>query len=206
MPIARCSSASKPCAAPPARRWAWATSPTASFPKPVIASDGDDEDSVTSRYFTPRRCHASHAVTGAIGVATAFALPGTVISGATGRSARASSRCCIRKAASTSRWRSRASATDARVQRAALVRTARKILQGELHLPPYVFSKPTEGDKPMKRLIAPPSPPRWLPPPRPPWPIPTRPSPSSCRPRPAAATTRWRAPSPRSSARCSARR
>ena len=34
--------------------------------------------SVTSRYFTPHRCHTSHAVTGAIGVATAFALPGTV--------------------------------------------------------------------------------------------------------------------------------
>ena len=51
-------------------------------PKPVIASGGDDDNSITSRYFTPRRCHASHAVTGAIGVATAFALPGTVISGA----------------------------------------------------------------------------------------------------------------------------
>jgi len=56
------------------------------IPKPVIASAGDDADSVTSRYFTPRRCHASHAVTGAIGVATAFALPGTVTSGAPGRS------------------------------------------------------------------------------------------------------------------------
>lgn len=40
---------------------------------------------------------------------------------------------------------------EARIQRAALVRTARKILQGELHLPPYVFSNPSEGDKPMKR-------------------------------------------------------
>src|SRR6185369_8749665 len=45
--------------------------------------------------------------------------------------------------------------TDARIKRAALVRTARKILQGELHIPPYVFSKSTEGDEPMKRLIAP---------------------------------------------------
>src|SRR2546421_9955914 len=53
---------------------------TSVVPKPVIASDGDDADSITSRYFTPRRCHASHAVTGAIGVATAFALPGTVVS------------------------------------------------------------------------------------------------------------------------------
>ena len=50
-------------------------------PKPVIASAGDGPFSITSRYFTPRRCHASHAVTGAIGVATAYALPGTVASG-----------------------------------------------------------------------------------------------------------------------------
>jgi tripartite-type tricarboxylate transporter receptor subunit TctC len=41
------------------------------------------------------------------------------------------------------------------VQRAALVRTARKILQGELHIPPYVFSKSTEGNTPIKHLIAP---------------------------------------------------
>jgi hypothetical protein len=44
---------------------------------------------------------------------------------------------------------------DARVQRAALVRTARKILQGEIHIPPYVFANTDEGDKSMKRLIAP---------------------------------------------------
>ena len=49
---------------------------TSVVPKPVIASAGDGDASVTSRYFTPRRCHASHAVTGAIGVATA-ALPPT---------------------------------------------------------------------------------------------------------------------------------
>ena len=48
------------------------------IPKPVLVSAGDDRQHLTSRYFTPRRCHTSHAVTGAIGVATAFALPGTV--------------------------------------------------------------------------------------------------------------------------------
>ena len=137
------------------------------IPKPVIASDGDDADSITSRYFTPRRCHASHAVTGAIGVATAFALPGTVASGATRRPACAPSRCCIPQGRIDVEVAVEGLGADARVQRAALVRTARKILQGELHIPPYVFSKPTEGDKPMKRLIAPPSPPRWLPQPRP---------------------------------------
>lgn len=124
-------------------------------PKPVIVSGGDDGDSVTSRYFTPRRCHASHAVTGAIGVATAFALPGTVASG--GASVRGTRRIAVLHP----RGRIEVEATlagagaDARVQRATLVRTARKILQGELHLPDYVFSKPLEGESRMKRLIAP---------------------------------------------------
>lgn len=124
------------------------------IPKPVIASEGDDPDSITSRYFTPRRCHASHAVTGAIGVATAFALPGTVISGQSRSGVRSISvlhpqgRIDVEVAIE-------GTGDEARIQRAALVRTARKILQGELHIPPYVFSNPIEGDKPMKRFIAP---------------------------------------------------
>jgi len=125
------------------------------IPKPVIASEGDDGDSVTSRYFTPRRCHASHAVTGAIGVATAFALPGTVISGASGRPGVRAISVLHPQGRIDVEVEVDGLGAEARVQRAALVRTARKILQGELHIPPYVFSNPTEGDKPMKRLIAP---------------------------------------------------
>ena len=124
-------------------------------PKPVIASDGDDADSVTSRYFTPRRCHASHAVTGAIGVATAFALPGTVASGNTRRAGVRSIAVLHPQGRIEIEVHVEGAGDEARIQRAALVRTARKILQGDLHLPPYVFSKVPEGDKPMKRLIAP---------------------------------------------------
>ena len=124
-------------------------------PKPVIASDGDDADSITSRYFTPRRCHASHAVTGAIGVATAFALPGTVASGDAAASGVRGISVLHPQGRIDVEVAVEGTGADARVQRAALVRTARKILQGELHIPPYVFSKSTEGDKPMKRLIAP---------------------------------------------------
>ncbi len=124
-------------------------------PKPVIASGGDDAHSVTSRYFTPRRCHASHAVTGAIGVATAFALPGTVISGCTDRAGVRRIAVLHPQGRIEVEVAVEGTGTDARIQRAALVRTARKILQGELHIPPYVFSKPVDGDKPMKSLIAP---------------------------------------------------
>lgn len=128
-------------------------------PKPVLVSTGDDDDSIRSRYFTPRRCHASHAVTGAIGVAAAFALPGTVASAAALRSGT--------RQVSVQHPQGRIDVTvsidgdgpQARIARAALVRTARKILQGELHIPDYVFSTPptptSHGDKPMKHVLAP---------------------------------------------------
>ncbi|HEY9065112.1 MAG TPA: 4-oxalomesaconate tautomerase [Burkholderiaceae bacterium] len=124
-------------------------------PKPVIASEGDDAHSVTSRYFTPRRCHASHAVTGAIGVATAYALPGTVISGPVEQAGARGISVLHPQGRIDIEVAIEGRGAEARIQRAALVRTARKILQGELHIPPYVFSKTTEGDKPMNRLIAP---------------------------------------------------
>ncbi|HSC07520.1 MAG TPA: 4-oxalomesaconate tautomerase, partial [Steroidobacteraceae bacterium] len=123
-------------------------------PKPVLVSDGDDADSVTSRYFTPRRCHASHAVTGAIGVATAFALPRTVASGA-GAAPGIRTIAVLHPAGRIEvEIEIEGTGDAARVQRAALLRTARKIMQGELHLPDYVFPRSDQGD-PMKSLIAP---------------------------------------------------
>jgi len=109
-------------------------------PKPVIASEGNDADSVTSRYFTPRRCHASHAVTGAIGVATAFALPGTVISGASRRGGTWGISVLHPQGRIDIEVTVEGAGDGASVQRAALVRTARKILQGDLHIPSYVYS------------------------------------------------------------------
>lgn len=126
------------------------------IPKPVIVSEGDGPDSITSRYFTPRRCHASHAVTGAIGVAAAFALPGTVASGALQRSGPRNVVVLHPQGRIDVAVAIEGEGAEARIQRAALVRTARKILQGEMHIPDYVFSKPLDGDKPVKKkLIAP---------------------------------------------------
>ncbi|MFO1268655.1 MAG: tripartite tricarboxylate transporter substrate-binding protein [Rubrivivax sp.] len=51
-------------------------------PKPVLVSAGDSEHAITSRYFTPRRCQQLARGDRAIGVAAAFALPGTVASSA----------------------------------------------------------------------------------------------------------------------------
>ena len=110
-------------------------------PKPVIVSVGEGPHSIRSRYFTPKRCHASHAVTGAIGVATALALPGTVASAATPL---AEGRHAIAVLHPQGRIQVEVSLSgqgaEARIERAALLRTARKILQGQLQIPPYAFA------------------------------------------------------------------
>ncbi|HSV34468.1 MAG TPA: 4-oxalomesaconate tautomerase [Ramlibacter sp.] len=111
-------------------------------PKPVLVSEGDGPNSVTSRYFTPRKCHASHAVTGAIGVASAFALPGTVASGAGFAPGRHALVVLHPAGQIDIDVEIDGTGESAQIRRAALVRTARKIMQGELHLPEYVFSKP----------------------------------------------------------------
>ncbi|MEY2687143.1 MAG: hypothetical protein RL375_1341 [Pseudomonadota bacterium] len=128
---------------------------TSVVPKPVIVSAGDSATSITSRYFTPRRCHASHAATGAIGVATAFALAGTVASSATGLQGRQQITVLHPQGRIDVEVELGGEGDEVRIERASLVRTARKILEGQLHLPDYVFSKPIDGDKTMKTLIAP---------------------------------------------------
>jgi 2-methylaconitate cis-trans-isomerase PrpF/tripartite-type tricarboxylate transporter receptor subunit TctC len=114
-------------------------------PKPVLASAGDGAGSITSRYFTPRRCHASHAVTGAIGVASAFALPGTVASGDSAGEGRRALVVLHPAGRIDIEAEIEGLGDAARIVRASLVRTARKILQGELHIPDYVFSRSPAG-------------------------------------------------------------
>ncbi len=49
------------------------------LPKPVLVSAPvDDTSTLCTRYFVPHRCHSAIAVTGAIAVATAVSVPGTV--------------------------------------------------------------------------------------------------------------------------------
>ena len=122
------------------------------IPKPVLVSPGDSPDSIVSRYFTPRRCHASHAVTGAIGVATAFALPATVASGAP--RAPGNHGLVIQHPAGQIdvAVEVEGEGDSASITSAALVRTARKIFQGELHLPDYVFSD-ARRDQPMTVIV-----------------------------------------------------
>jgi 2-methylaconitate cis-trans-isomerase PrpF/tripartite-type tricarboxylate transporter receptor subunit TctC len=109
------------------------------IPKPVLVSPGEHPDSIVSRYFTPHKCHASHAVTGAIGVSTAFALPGTVASGMVRAPGRHLLAVVHPQGQIDVEVEVAQEGAEIAVVRAALVRTARKIMQGELTLPAYVF-------------------------------------------------------------------
>jgi tripartite-type tricarboxylate transporter receptor subunit TctC len=121
-------------------------------PKPVLVSAGDGPASVTSRYFTPHRCHTAHAVTGAVGVATALALPGTVASQPGLPTGRHTVAVLHPQGRIEVEVELAGSGDDVTVRRAGLVRTARKIMQGELHLPGHVFSgagsRPAAGSRP----------------------------------------------------------
>lgn len=109
------------------------------LPKPVLIAPGVSPGSIQSRYFTPARCHRSHAATGAIGVAAATVLAGTVAFDS--RLAADASHVFrlevlhpsgaiqveIEKSAGTGDG-------SKGIKRASLIRTARKIFDGTLHL------------------------------------------------------------------------
>jgi len=122
------------------------------IPKPALLSQpapaSHDADQVTvqiqSRYLTPHSCHRSHAVTGAIGVATAALTPGTLAHEIVGKrhdAARQTHDTVKHKTVGIAhpsgqvRIAVQCDAQD-RIQSMGVVRTVRKIMQGQFFLPP----------------------------------------------------------------------
>ncbi|KZT15016.1 4-oxalomesaconate tautomerase [Acidovorax sp. GW101-3H11] len=107
------------------------------LPKPVIVSPGTSPGCVVSRYFTPHQCHRSHAVTGAIGVAAASVLPGTVATDERSPPSAGLRRVEVQHPAGRIQVEVELSEVDGQFKlvQAALVRTARKILEGTLFVP-----------------------------------------------------------------------
>ncbi|WP_019938239.1 4-oxalomesaconate tautomerase [Bordetella sp. FB-8] len=106
-------------------------------PKPVLVSPAGGGLAVRSRYFTPHNCHRAHAVTGAIGVAASFVLPGTV-SSALGDGTPFSHGCVSVLHPAGRLDISIEIDTPGglpRISRAGVVRTARKIMQGTVYIP-----------------------------------------------------------------------
>jgi 2-methylaconitate cis-trans-isomerase PrpF len=108
------------------------------IPKPVLLAPGADPSglSLRSRYFTPQACHRAHAATGAVGVAGAFLMPGTVAHGCGGPAPQPGYRSVrIEHPSGGMEIDVKLDPGSGEVQSAGLVRTARKIMKGLLYVP-----------------------------------------------------------------------
>ena len=110
-------------------------------PKPALMSHPAQGGNIASRYFTPHACHKAHAVTGALAVATAAVLPGTVASRFVEPKGFSGGVLAIEHPTGkievdlvTSR-----NGGAPVVERASFVRTARRIFDGHVHVPAALF-------------------------------------------------------------------
>jgi 2-methylaconitate cis-trans-isomerase PrpF len=104
------------------------------IPKPVLLSPARHGGSLNTRYFMPHNCHRSLAATGAIGLASACALPGSVafdlapVSGAS----------LVRLEHPGGQIEvslEPAEGTSPETMRASLIRTARRLFSGDVFVP-----------------------------------------------------------------------
>jgi 4-oxalomesaconate tautomerase len=107
-------------------------------PKPVLVSRPTQGRGITSRYFTPHACHRAHAVTGALAVGTAAALPGTVANRYVEPQGFSGGVLSIEHPAGHIEVDLVTDRSGA-VARASFVRTARRIFEGHVYVPEALF-------------------------------------------------------------------
>lgn len=102
-------------------------------PKVSLLTSAKAGGNISSRYFVPHNCHASHAVTGAIAVAAASAIPGTIAS----RLTSPLDSDCVTIEHPSGRIDVKIEIEDGEkepsVKQAALVRTARPLFKGQVY-------------------------------------------------------------------------
>ncbi|WP_138441297.1 4-oxalomesaconate tautomerase [Marinobacter alexandrii] len=112
------------------------------IPKVALLSKPRHGGTITSRYFVPHSCHGAHAVTGAICVASAIALPGSVTDELVIRPEGKQQTIQIEHPSGRIDLALEIdyTATGPQIQRAGLIRTARKLFQGDLYVPSQIWS------------------------------------------------------------------
>ena len=103
------------------------------IPKPVLISPALSGGTINVRYFMPHNCHKSLAITGAIGLASACVIPGTIANELT----KLSGDGVITVEHPSGGIDVDLSHTAERPEdiRASVIRTARKILSGTVYIP-----------------------------------------------------------------------
>mgnify|MGYP003860508723 CR=1 FL=1 len=111
-------------------------------PKVGLLSAPGAGGSIRSRYFTPLVCHKAHAVTGAVCVASACALPGTVARKLVSPAGFTSGVIRIEHPSGAIEvdLQVSGSGADMDITRASLLRTARRIFEGSVLVPERLFA------------------------------------------------------------------
>lgn len=105
------------------------------IPKPVIVSPARQGGTINVRYFMPHTCHKSLAITGAIGLASACIIPDTIANKLTHVSEYGLLK--IEHPSGSIEVSLSNTGEDPQNIRASVIRTARKILSGEVYIPQY---------------------------------------------------------------------
>ena len=108
------------------------------IPKPVLVSTPSAGGTVHVRYFTPRACHRAVAATGAIGIATACVMPGSLAHEIAGPCPPGPSAAIIVEHPAGRipiELQLAPAGAEVPVERASLVRTARRLFAGQVYVP-----------------------------------------------------------------------
>ena len=113
-------------------------------PKMSLISPARHGGHLNTRTFIPHRVHEAIGVLGAVSVATACMVPGTVAARIAGRASAGRQRLEIEHPTGffTIEMDVTGSGTGLRVNRSALLRTARKLMRGEVFVPSAAWSTP----------------------------------------------------------------
>lgn len=107
------------------------------IPKLALISPSRHGGRITSRYFVPEKCHSTHAVTGAIAVATGSVLPGSVFEGLAPTLKTGRNRIDIEHPAGriTVNLESARENDQLLIERAGVISTARRLFEGRILIP-----------------------------------------------------------------------
>jgi 2-methylaconitate cis-trans-isomerase PrpF len=111
-------------------------------PKIGLLAPPRQRGTISSRYFVPYSCHKAHAVTGAVCVASACAIDGTVASrlAPLGKAPQGVVRIEHPSGMIAVDLDVDLNGRSAVIRRAALIRTARRLFQGEVLIPAAVWA------------------------------------------------------------------
>lgn len=110
-------------------------------PKLALVSPAHCGGTFTSRYFVPEKCHATHAVTGAIGVAAASVLPGSVFADWLPPTPSGRVRVEVEHPAGkiAVNLEFQRDAEEFRIERAGIISTARRLFEGRVMVPSQLW-------------------------------------------------------------------